>query len=145
MMTSINFEEFTWFTPKAKTGLSCTIPNQKTINLNPTLTGQLPAYISIGEKEGGKILAIRESDESTESAWKVPKSGSLKKSEWINWLISRGVRLPAKYSITRMDNGWLAVLEEQRPAEIMIKKPNRHPPKDGLQSIAREVHSHGNL
>lgn len=138
-MASIQFEEFSWFVSKPKTQMTITIPNQKNINLNPKLMEQMPTYIAIGAKDGGKSLAIRATDES---GWRLPKSGSLKKEDYIGWLIAMGVKIPARFSVTREENGWLAVMDELEPPKVNMKKPPRKPRADALRSLAREAKAH---
>lgn len=135
-MASIQFEEFSWFTPKAKTQMAITIPNQKNINLNSKLMAQMPAHIIIGVKDSGATLAVRETDTS---GWRLPKSGSLKKEDFIRWLIDKGLKIPARFSVTREDNGWLAVMDDPKPLKVDIKKPPRRRNTSALQSLKREV------
>lgn len=136
-MSSINFAEFTWFSPTPKTMLSISIPNENSFNLNPKLMEQMPSYIDIGASSDGHTLCIRE---KPDIGYKLPKSGSVKAKELIRFLVEAEVRLPAKYIVTNEGNCWKAVLVNPSSPipTVNTKKPPRKK-RMNLSGLAKEV------
>ena len=134
-MSSINFAEFTWFSPKPKITLSITIPNQNSLNLNPKLMDQMPQYIEIGASNDGSMLCIRE---KSDAGYKLPKSGSVKDKDLIRFLVAAGVRLSARYTVTKEAGYWLAALDDPSSPKVEMKKPPRKK-RTNLEGLAKEV------
>lgn len=136
-MSSIHFAEFTWFSPTPKTTLSISIPNENSFNLNPKLMEQMPSYIEIGVSSDGRVLGIRE---KPDTGYKLPKSGSVKAKELICFLVSAGVRLPAKYIVTNEGDCWKAVLV--KPSSPIPTVNTKKPPRKkrmNLSGLVKEV------
>ncbi len=134
----MNFENFEWFVPKPKNELAITIPNMHTLNFNQKLLPQLPASVTIGVGENGRVLCIRE----MENGYRVCKNGSIKADakNLIDRMISLGVRLPARYSVTKEDCCWIARLESEPTAPVLNLKntPRRSTHKD-ISGLSKEV------
>lgn len=129
-MADIDFNKFRWFSPRQKNGLSITIPNALSINLNPRLAETVQVQIEIGI-DGPHTLCLRPS----ETGYKVPKSGSIHTCDVIATLITLGLSLPAKYAVTREDSCWLATLEPQ--AVPIASNPAKIPHKPRVKGLDR--------
>ncbi len=132
----IHFDDLELFLPDPKNDLAITIPNRDTINFNQKLLPQLPEYIEIRVGERGSVLGVKENTEG----YRISKSGSIKKQgkRVIERLLEHGVRLPARYSVTREGDYWLARLEEQEIPTLNTKKARR-PREKNVTGLYREV------
>lgn len=135
-MANIDFEKFTWFTPKPKIQLAITIPNQNYLNLNLKLIEQMPSRIAIGVSSNGTELCIQE---QSEGGYKVPKSGAIKDKSLIQFIISRNVLLPVKYTVQREGDCWLAFMDEPTTPKINMKKPPRKPRSGNVRTLIKEI------
>ena len=135
-MSNIDFEKFTWFTPKPKSLLAITIPNPDRLNLNPELLTQMPSHIEFGVSKNGQEICIRE---RLNGGYKIPRNGSIKDSSLISVLTSMGVRLPARYTVQKEDNCWLAIMDEPLQRKVIMKKPPRKPRNSDLHNLTKEI------
>lgn len=134
-MSKVNFGEFVWFVPKPKNQLAITIPNRGVMNLNPKLMVEMPAYITIGVNKTGDRLCLRE---QPYSGYKLPKGGCVKDQDLIKLILSSGVRLPARYTVWKEDDCWLAMLDERLPPKVNMAHPPQIPRKRNLKRLLEE-------
>ncbi len=134
----MNFEDFEWFLPKPKNELAITIPNAHTFNFNQKLLPQMPSAVTIGVGENGRILCIRE----IENGYHICKNGSIKMNEKnvIDRIISCGIRLPARYSVTKEACYWIAKLESEHSSPTLnIKGASRRSRRKDISGLAEEI------
>ncbi len=136
-MSSYQMEDFEWFLPEVKTDWAITIPNIHCINFNQKLLPQLPECIEIGVGAGGRVLCVREHAEG----YRLRKSGSIKTKgkSIIDRVVLLGVRLPARYSVTREGDYWIARLEDQEIPTLNVRKTPRRPRAKDVAGLCQEV------
>ena len=137
-MSNVDFGAFKWYTPRRASQLAITIPNPNHLNLNPKLRTQMPTHIQIGTKDNGQCICIRE---CPDTGYKVPKGGSIEDKSILQDIISSGVRLPARYSVEKEDDCWLAILDEDVLPKVSEKKAPRKPRKNDFQQLEKELKS----
>lgn len=143
-MSNLNFSDFIWFTEKKKKNeLAITVPNLHNFNLCPRLLLQLPERISIGISPDGKTVLIRKNTPD-ETGITPPKSGCVKLGELINYIVSKGVLLPARYNVSKEDDCWIGILDNQPSVtnKRIIKVPSRKISDSELFNLQNEVKKH---
>jgi hypothetical protein len=134
-MSKVNFSEFTWFIPRPKNQLAITIPNLHSLNLNPKLMEEMPTYITIGVSKAGDRLCLRA---QPHSGYRLPKGGGVKDKDLIKLITASGVRLPARYTVWKEDDCWLATLDEHLSPKVNMAKPPNKPRTRNLKGILEE-------
>lgn len=134
-MSKVNFNEFTWFAPRPKNQLAITIPNLCSLNLNPKLMEEMPAYITIGVNKTGELLCLRE---QAHSGYRLPKGGCVKDKDLIKLITDSGVRLPSRYTVWKEDDCWLAKLDVHVSPKVNTTKPPTKPRKHNLKTLLEE-------
>lgn len=133
----INSLEFKWFLPAPpKPELAITIPNDKCFNLNQNLCSQMPNYITIGVLEGGKTLCLKK---ETEIGYQIPKSGSIKAINIIEYMKKQGIKLPARYLVEEKEAYWIATLVPPSAPSGPAKKMPHKSRKMGLEMMLPQV------
>ncbi len=122
-MVNVNPALFQWHSPKPKSALAITVPNQNNICFNSKLTAVLPPAVEIGISPDGRMLALRQK----EGGYRVPRSSAVKARDLVQILTNAGVHLPARYTVELQGNLWIGVLEEKE--QNLPKAPPRKPKK----------------
>ena len=137
MDKTINFEEFVWFDLGPK-------PPEMMINVSETggftfnrpAREALPSHIKIGILPDGKRVCVVE---NPASGYTLPKSGTVTRPELVEHIVSAGIVLPARYSMRKEDNCWVAELQAPPTKK---RSPARHPQrisKSAEKSILEEL------
>lgn len=138
-MTTIDFADFTWFSPKPKgSQMAITVPNLTCLNFNAKAMIKMPVQIQIGISEDAKTIGICE---KPGTGYKIPKSGTVKDKDLVDFLVSHGVRLPAKYELQPAANGWIANLMESRPPKVTGNSRKPRISKITADKLIKEIES----
>lgn len=136
-MSITNFEEFVWFDLSPK-------PPEMVINVSETggftfnrpAREALPSHIKIGIMPDGRTVCVVE-DPSSE--YTLPKSGTVSRPELVEHIISAGIVLPARYTMRREDNCWVAELQAPKMKKRPPAKNPRKISKSAEESILKEL------
>lgn len=130
----INLSDFDWFLPSPKEVVySITIPNDTCFNLNQRLISQISKKITIGiYKSNPNTLCIKN---EPDKGFSIPKSGTIKDKALINAIKSRGIQLPAHYSVKSKGEFWIASLNPPTIPPNPPKKIPHKPRSKGLNAI----------
>ena len=136
-MGKISFEEFVWFDLGPK-------PPEMVINVSETggftfnrpARAALPDHVRIGILPDGKTICVVE---DPSSGYALPKGGTVSRPELVRHIASAGIVLPARYSMRREDDCWIAELQ----APVAKKRPPVRTPrrisKSAEESILEEL------
>lgn len=130
--------EFEWFFPTPpKPELAITIPNDKCLNLNQNLYGQIQESIVIGLTSDGKKIGLRKVTE-TETGFQILKSGTIKDINLIDTIKKRGIKLPARYLVEQKENLWIGTLISPAVSAHLPKKTPPKVRKTGLEAMIKK-------
>lgn len=135
MEVQFDLSAFSWFRPEKKTKWAVNIPNRRCLNINAELLKEIPHSILFGYNAEKRKLAIRAENES---AFVVPKSGSIKAEKVITFIVDSGVRLPARFLGEKIQNVWIGTLEEQQLPSVLRNLPQRKRGKQNLSKAKKE-------
>ena len=141
-MSEIEFSKFVWFKKEPKPPqLSITVPNSSRINLNAKLMLQMPDRIKIGVMPDGKTICICE---TSDEGYHLPKNGSLPEKRIIRMLMKNNIVFPARYTVTKQDDKWIGVLDEDITVKSNSKKickPGKYNSEEvaGLKTELRRI------
>lgn len=125
--------QFEWFLPgPPKPVLLLSVSKEKGVYLNSKLRKCIPKQITVGIKEDGVEIILRE---MPEKGFQVLKNGRIKGPELTEIIESRGVSLPASYTVEEKDNLWFATLIPTKTAPSPSRKTPSKPRKKGLQDM----------
>ena len=127
----MNKQDFTWFIPKLQSGYAITVPNKDRMNFNAKLLPQLPLKIKIGVSTDGRTLALQ----ADEQGYKIPKNGSLRCPEVIEYLFSKGVEPGVRYSVTEEENELTGTLN----SSIIVKRRTTDKPARINKQVADRI------
>ena len=96
----------------------------------------LPLHIKIGILPDGKRVCVVE---DPTSGYTLPKSGTVKRPELVGHIVSAGIVLPARYSMRREDNCWVAELQAPTTKKRLPAKNPRKISKSAEESILKEL------
>lgn len=134
-MANFDFEQFQWFLPKPKNPCAITIRDQGKLTLNAKFLEEAPLQFTVGVSQDGRRLCIREHADG----FKRLSSGAVKDSRIIQQILSKGIRLPARYVATRQADVWVAELETAEQPSLNLKKPPKKPRTKGLSGVLAEL------
>ncbi len=109
-MQKENIAALTWFLPEERSRSMVTVRDRHTLYFGLHLLPQLPERVVIGVEEGGAVICLRED----ERGLVVDRRNGAVRWRWdklIAHLVEQGVRLPARYRVTREGDMWLGRLE----------------------------------
>ena len=136
-MGKISFDEFVWFdlSPKPPE-MVINVSETRGFTFNRPAREALPPHIKIGIMPDGRTVCVV-GDPSSE--YMLPKSGTVARPELVEHIISAGIILPARYTMRREDNCWVA---ELRAPKIKKRPPAKNPrriSKSAEESILKEL------
>ena len=130
-------KDFVWMKPKEKNRLAINIPNESDFNINPALRAELPNKIAVGYIADKLILALRQADDG----YAIPKSGRIKIPELIAELTKHNMIFPARFSVVKDEDKWIATLVPQRRPMADVRKMPKRKKKPDLDALAKEAES----
>ena len=136
MDVQFDLNAFTWFHPEPRAKWIVNIPNRQCININAALLKEMPHSILLGYNSREKKLAIRAEQDSP---FLVPKSGSIKAAKVITFIVESGARLPARFVMEKVQNGWVGTLEDRPLPSILQDIPGRKRQKRSLPNPVKEA------
>ncbi|MFE4573345.1 hypothetical protein [Paenibacillus chitinolyticus] len=129
----IELPQFEWFLPRPpKPVLSITISKEKTIIFNKSLCENIPQKIKIGVNSDGTRLGLIG---FPEAGYRIPKNGIVRDEYLVHCIEERGVRLPVRYSVEKIDELWLATLIPSTPAPTAPRATPKKPRTNGLKAM----------
>ena len=136
-MSTINFKEFIWFdlSPKPPE-MMISVSETGGFTFNSPAREALPSHIKIGILPDGKRVCVVE---DPTSGYTLPKSGTVKRPELVGHIVSAGIVLPARYSMRREDNCWVAELQAPTTKKRLPAKNPRKISKSAEESILKEL------
>lgn len=127
------YAKFDWFWPTPpKPTFSITVSDEKGVYINEKLCRNIPKKIKIGvAKDGTKIGIV----EDSENGYRVPKNGNIKAWDVVQAIKARGVNLPARYLVEKIDGFCQASLTPKILPTTPPKKIPKKPRKNGLKTM----------
>lgn len=128
----IETHNFEWFLPSPpKPVLILTVFNDGVIRLNGKLCEEIPKTLKIGVDVDGKTLGLVE---CSEKGYRIPKNGRVKDINLVKAIEKRGVSLPAKYMVEKVNDLWVARIVPPIPITKVGSTPKK-PRRNGLKTM----------
>ncbi|WP_334074100.1 hypothetical protein [Paenibacillus sp. A14] len=127
------YSAYDWILPiPPKPIFSITVSDEKGFCINEKLRRNIPERIKVGITSDGSEIGILE---ETEKGYRVPKNGTIKDWNLVQEIKTRGVNLPARYLVEKIDEFWQASLTPQILPTTPPKKIPKKPRKNGLKAM----------
>lgn len=121
-MSKYQLNDFTMFVAPTKNGYAITIPNKNYLNLNTALHKEVFGKVRLGLHKSEVTLILVPSDEC---GVQIPNSGSIRIPEFIAQITDRGIRLPARFTVSKDDEYWIGKLQSQAPLHPKLKSDKK--------------------
>lgn len=125
-----------WFYPEPVNKRAITISHADYLTLNQALMGEVANPVRVGVCPDDRTILLQKIETG---GWNLPKNGVLRDQRIIKSLLEAGMTMPARFTVTETETGWVGTLDDNRPNHSSSKKKPQKPTKADLQSLRKEA------
>lgn len=131
-MEENNDSRILWFYPIPKNRYAINLSASETLSLNSAFMEKVFGQtLMFGYDEVDHAIHIRQ----TEDGFNLRKNGMIRHNGFISAILESGVRAPARFSVSKHEEGWIAHLTAQKPVVFKAKRKPRTPSGTAMNSL----------